>query len=231
MEMQNLEEDIRRILSEELKKSSVETKSVLTDAGNNGIFKTVDEAIAAAKEAEDIYIDKPIAFREKVLTAIREGFRPYIETMAKNIKEETGMGTVEAKIAKLNNALYNTPGTELLQPEAETGDGGLVMYEYAPFGVIGAVGPSTNPSETVIANALMMLAGGNTVYFGAHPGAKKVTRWTIEKLNELVYEATGMRNLVVSIEEPSIESVQQMMQHPDIGCFQLLVVQQLFIKQ
>ena len=217
MEMQNLEEDIRRILSEELKKSSVETKTVSTDAGNNGIFKTVDEAIAAAKEAEDIYIDKPIAFREKVLTAIREGFRPYIETMAKNIKEETGMGTVEAKIAKLNNALYNTPGTELLQPEAETGDGGLVMYEYAPFGVIGAVGPSTNPSETVIANALMMLAGGNTVYFGAHPGAKKVTRWTIEKLNELVYEATGMRNLVVSIEEPSIESVQQMMQHPDIA--------------
>jgi propionaldehyde dehydrogenase len=217
MEMQNLEEDIRRILSEELKKSSVETKSILTDAGNNGIFKTVDEAITAAKEAEDIYIDKPIAFREKVLTAIREGFRPYIETMAKNIKEETGMGTVEAKIAKLKNALYNTPGTELLQPEAETGDGGLVMYEYAPFGVIGAVGPSTNPSETVIANALMMLAGGNTVYFGAHPGAKKVTRWTIEKLNELVYEATGMRNLVVSIEEPSIESVQQMMQHPDIA--------------
>ena len=98
MEMQNLEEDIRRILSEELKKSSVETKSVSTDAGNNGIFKTVDEAIAAAKEAEDVYIDKPIAFREKVLTAIREGFRPYIETMAKNIKEETGMGTVEAII-------------------------------------------------------------------------------------------------------------------------------------
>lgn len=159
----------------------------------------------------------PLAFREKVLTAIREGFRPYIEKMAKDIKDETGMGTVEAKIAKLNNALYNTPGTEILRPEAETGDGGLVMYEYTPFGVIGVVGPSTNPSETVIANAIMMLAGGNTLYFGAHPGAKKITRWTIEKLNELVYEATGMKNLVVSIEEPSIESVQEMMQHPDIA--------------
>lgn len=217
MEIQNLEEDIRRILSEELKKSGTSQTASTSDAGQNGIFKTVDEAIAAAKEAEDVYIDKPLAFREKVLTAIREGFRPYIEKMAKDIKDETGMGTVEAKIAKLNNALYNTPGTEILQPEAETGDGGLVMYEYAPFGVIGAVGPSTNPSETVIANAIMMLAGGNTLYFGAHPGAKKITRWTIEKLNELVYEATGMKNLVVSIEEPSIESVQEMMQHPDIA--------------
>ena len=217
MEIPNLEEDIRRILSEELKKSGTSQTASTSDAGQNGIFKTVDEAIAAAKAAEDVYIDKTLAFREKVLTAIREGFRPYIEKMAKDIKDETGMGTVEAKIAKLNNALYNTPGTEILQPEAETGDGGLVMYEYAPFGVIGAVGPSTNPSETVIANAIMMLAGGNTLYFGAHPGAKKITRWTIEKLNELVYEATGMKNLVVSIEEPSIESVQEMMQHPDIA--------------
>ncbi|GAY73615.1 CoA-acylating propionaldehyde dehydrogenase [Lentilactobacillus kosonis] len=127
------------------------------------------------------------------------------------------MGTVEAKVAKLNNALYNTPGTEILQPEAETGDGGLVMYEYAPFGVIGAVGPSTNPSETVIANGIAMIAGGNTVYFGAHPGAKNITRWTIEKLNEFVYKATGMTDVVVSIEEPSIESVQEMMAHPDIA--------------
>lgn len=137
--------------------------------------------------------------------------------MANDIRDETGMGTVEAKIAKLNNALYNTPGTEILQPEAETGDGGLVMYEYAPFGVIGAVGPSTNPSETVIANGIAMIAGGNTVYFGAHPGAKNITRWTVEKLNEFVFEATGMTNVVVSIEEPSIESVQEMMQHPDIA--------------
>ncbi|WP_407946510.1 aldehyde dehydrogenase family protein [Pediococcus claussenii] len=214
--MDKLEQDIRRILSEELQDSD-NSVSASSDNGTNGIFKTVDEAIAAAKAAQEIYVDKSLAFRNQVLDAIKEGFRPYIEQMAKDIKEETGMGTVEAKIAKLNNALYNTPGTEILEPEAETGDGGLVLYEYAPFGVIGAVGPSTNPSETVIANALMMLAGGNTVYFGAHPGAKKITRWTIEKLNEFVFKATGMRNMVVSIEEPSIESVQQMMQHPDIA--------------
>jgi len=92
-----------------------------------------------------------------------------------------------------------------------------VMYEYAPFGVIGAVGPSTNPSETVIANAIMMLAGGNTLFFGAHPGAKDITRWTIEKLNEFVAKETGLHNLVVSLEKPSIESVQEVMKHPDVA--------------
>lgn len=216
--MDNLEEKIRSILSEELQNASNGSSSLgSTDSGENGIFDNVDDAIAAAKAAEDTFIDASIETRNKVIDAIKTGFKPYIEWMAKQIKEETGMGTVDAKIAKLNNALYNTPGPEILQPEAETGDGGLIMYEYAPYGVIGAVGPSTNPSETVIANAIMMLAGGNTVYFGAHPGAKNITRWTIEKLNEFVYQATGLKNLVTGINEPSIEAVQRMMKHPDIA--------------
>lgn len=214
---ENIEDQIRRILNEELSQPGSRATSATSVGGHNGIFKTVDEAVAAAKAAQEDYVDQPISMRNKVLDAIREGFRPYIQSMAERIYKETGMGTVDAKVAKLHNALYNTPGPEILQPEAETGDGGLVMYEYAPFGVIGAVGPSTNPSETVIANAIMMLAGGNTVYFGAHPGAKEITRWTIEKLNELVAEATGLHNLVVSIETPSIESVQEMMHHPDIA--------------
>lgn len=217
MNTENIEQAIRKILSEELSNPQSSMATNATVPGKNGIFKTVNEAIAATKAAQENYADQPISVRNKVIDAIREGFRPYIEDMAKRIHDETGMGTVSAKIAKLNNALYNTPGPEILQPEAETGDGGLVMYEYAPFGVIGAVGPSTNPSETVIANAIMMLAGGNTLFFGAHPGAKNITRWTIEKLNELVADATGLHNLVVSLETPSIESVQEVMQHPDVA--------------
>lgn len=215
MQTEEIEQAIRKILNEEL--SQKPGANAAAAPGNNGIFKTVNEAIAAAKAAQIDFGDQPIAVRNQVIDAIREGFRPYIQTMAERIHEETGMGTVSAKVAKLHNALYNTPGPELLQPEVETGDAGLVMYEYAPFGVIGAVGPSTNPSETVIANAIMMLAGGNTVFFGAHPGAKNITRWTIEKLNEFVAKATGLHNLVVSLETPSIESVQEVMHHPDVA--------------
>ena len=219
MQINDIESAVRKILAEELDNASSSSANVAatTDNGHRGIFTNVNDAIAAAKAAQEIYRDKPIAVRQQVIDAIKEGFRPYIEKMAKDIKEETGMGTVEAKIAKLNNALYNTPGPEILEPVVENGDGGMVMYERLPYGVIGAVGPSTNPSETVIANAIMMLAGGNTLYFGAHPGAKNVTRWTIEKMNDFIADATGLHNLVVSIETPTIESVQQMMKHPDIA--------------
>lgn len=220
MQVNDLEKTIRQILQEELSKgpSSDSSESVSQPEGlGNGIFTSVDDAIAAAKQAQEIYADKPLAFRKKVIQAIKDGFGPHIEEIAKATKEETGMGTVEAKVAKLKNALYNTPGVEMLKPDVETGDGGMTMYEYTPFGVIGGVGPSTNPGETVINNSIMMLSAGNALFFGAHPGAKNITRWMIEHLNKFVYDATGLRNLVVSLDKPSIESVQQMMHHPDIA--------------
>ncbi|WP_283678447.1 aldehyde dehydrogenase family protein [Lentilactobacillus sp. Marseille-Q4993] len=219
MQVTDLENQIRQILKEELSTSGKSSSDNINqpDGLGNGIFTSVDEAIAAAKQAQEAYADKPIAFRKKVIKAIKDGFGPHIQQIAEAIHDETGMGTVDAKVAKLKNALYNTPGPEVLQPEVETGDGGMVMYEYTPYGVIGAVGPSTNPAETVINNSIMMLSAGNALFFGAHPGAKDITRWTIEKLNEFVFNATGMKNLVVSLDKPSIESVQQMMQHPDIA--------------
>ncbi|MBA1393418.1 aldehyde dehydrogenase EutE, partial [Lactobacillus sp. XV13L] len=129
MQMDEIESTVRKILNEEL--NNVSSSTVSANSGNHGIFSNVNDAIAAAKAAQEVYVDKPIEVRQQVLQAIKDGFKPYIEKMAKEIKEETGMGTVEAKIIKLNNALYNTPGPEILQPEAETGDGGLVMYEYS----------------------------------------------------------------------------------------------------
>ncbi|WP_125581484.1 aldehyde dehydrogenase family protein [Levilactobacillus cerevisiae] len=222
MQTSDLEQTIRRILSEELAKQGTTDAAPAADAAQseglgNGIYQTVDEAVAAAKQAQEIYADKPIAFRKKVIQAIKDGFGPHLKEIAQAIKDETDMGTVAAKEAKLKDALYNTPGVELLDPEVKTGDGGMTMYEYTPFGVIGVVGPSTNPGETVINNSIMMLSGGNTLFFGAHPGAKNITRWMIEHLNKYVEKATGMKNMVVSLDVPSIESVQEMMKHPDIA--------------
>ncbi|WEG72506.1 aldehyde dehydrogenase family protein [Vagococcus intermedius] len=210
--MSTLEEQIRKILSEELGSKEASTSA----SGNKGVFKTVDEAVGAAKKAQEIFVDCSIETRNKVIDAIKDGFAGSLDYIAEEILKETGMGTADAKVLKLENALFNTPGTEDLTSEIQTGDGGLIMYEYAPYGVIGAVTPSTNPVETVIANAIMMLAGGNTVYFSVHPGAKNISRWAVEKVNEFIYDAVKLENLVVTIEKPSIEAAQEMMAHKDI---------------
>ena len=63
--------------------------------------------------------------------------------------------------------------------------------EMGPFGVIGAITPCTNPSETVLCNTMGMLAGGNTVVFNPHPAAIKTSIFAINLLNEASLEGGG----------------------------------------
>lgn len=127
------------------------------------------------------------------------------------------MGNKEDKRLKNKAALDNTPGIEDLATTALTGDGGMVLFEYSPFGVIGSVAPSTNPTETIINNSISMLAAGNSVYFSPHPGAKSVSLKLIGMIEEIAFHCCGIRNLLVTVAEPTFEATQQMMSHPDIA--------------
>lgn len=130
--------------------------------------------------------------------------------------EETGMGNYEHKLLKHELATVKTPGVEDLVAEAFTGDDGLTLIEQSPFGVIGSVSPSTNPSETVICNSIGMLAAGNTVVFAPHPSAKKTSALTVKLLNKAILEAGGPENLIVTTAEPTIDSANTMFASPKI---------------
>ncbi|MCI3029308.1 aldehyde dehydrogenase EutE [Desemzia sp. C1] len=213
-----LEAMIRNIVKE-IKGSGTAVNSSGTSGSESkdGIFQDVDSAIVSAKKAQQEYSKCSMDIRNQVVEAIRTDLKPYVGKIAKDAVEETGMGKVEDKITKINLALNKTPGVEDLRPETFTGDHGMALYELTPYGVIGAVTPSTNPPATLINNAIGMLAAGNAIFFSVHPGAKKVSRWLVSKLNEIAFKVTGINNLVVTIEEPSIEAAQKMMQHPDIA--------------
>ena len=131
------------------------------------------------------------------------------------------MGRQEDKVEKNLLVAQRTPGTEALQAHAWSGDRGLTLVERAPYGVIGAITPSTNPTSTIICNAIGMIAAGNAVVFNAHPGAKQCSALTVQILNQAIKRAGGPANLITCPEEPTIESAQYLMQHPAI---RLLVV-------
>ena len=78
------------------------------------------------------------------------------------------MGNVGHKIIKHQLVAEKTPGTEDLSTIAWSGDRGLTLTEMGPWGVIGAVCPSTNPTCTVICNSIGMVAAGNAVVFMPH---------------------------------------------------------------
>ncbi|MCD8154928.1 MAG: aldehyde dehydrogenase EutE [Clostridiales bacterium] len=185
-------------------------------AGKHGIFKDMNDAIEAAKKSEQIVRCMSMDQREKIISIIRRKIKENAEVLARMGVEETGMGNVGDKIIKHHLVADTTPGTEDITTTAWSGDRGLTLIEMGPFGVIGAITPSTNPSETVLCNTIGMLAGGNTVVFNPHPAAKKTTIYAINLVNEASLEGGGPDNVAVTVEDPTMESSNIMMKHKDI---------------
>lgn len=179
-----------------------------------GVFDTMSEALAAVNTAYKQLRGYTVAQREKMISRIRELTLAEAETLAVLGVEETGMGRVADKIIKHQLVANKTPGTEDLKPFAITGDDGLTLIEPAPFGVIGSITPSTNPSETVICNSMGMIAGGNAVVFNPHPNACKTANYAVDLVNRAILEAGGPENVVVSVKKPTRESSDEMMAAP-----------------
>ncbi|HMM21114.1 MAG TPA: aldehyde dehydrogenase EutE [Selenomonadales bacterium] len=184
---------------------------------NTGIFATMDDAVAAARHAYRELKTLSLEKREGLIAAMREAACANAALLAEMAVQETGMGRVIDKIVKNKLAARKTPGTEDLRTGAWTGDRGLTIVEQGPFGVIGAITPTTNPSETLINNGIGMIAAGNAVVFSPHPTARLTSRRTVEILNAAIVRAGGPANLLTAVAEPSIEAAERMMKHPDVN--------------
>ena len=185
-------------------------------AGKLGIFKDMNEAIEAAKKAQKVVRDMSLDQREKVISVIRRKIHEKAEIMARMAVDETGMGNVGHKILKNHLVADKTPGTEDLQTIAWSGDRGLTLIEMGPFGVIGAITPTTNPQETILCNTIGMFAAGNTVVFNPHPQAIRTSIYAINLLNEASLEAGGPANIAVTVEKPTLDTSAIIMKHKDI---------------
>ena len=173
-----------------------------------GIFETADEAIAAAKAAQKEIQPMPLEFREKIIANIRKKTLENAKLLSELAVEETGMGNVGHKIIKHQLVAEKTPGTEDLKTIAWSGDRGLTLTEMGPWGVIGAVCPSTNPTCTVICNSIGMLAAGNAVVFMPHPSAKNCSNLAIDMVNRASVEVGGPENIVTAVAEPTMDVEQ-----------------------
>lgn len=210
--MEMTERQIEAIVGEVMAR----VKSQTALAGHHGVFDDMNTAIAKAKEAQKVVRAMSMDQREKVIANIRVKIKENAETFAKMGVEETGMGNVGDKILKHLLVAEKTPGTEDIKTTAWSGDRGLTLVEMGPFGVIGAITPCTNPSETVLCNTMGMFAGGNTVVFNPHPQAVKVSQYAVNLLNEASLEMGGPDNIACTVTEPTLESSAIMMKHKDI---------------
>lgn len=181
-----------------------------------GIYRTIDEAVAAAQRSQQVYAEMGLETRRTIIEAIRVAMLREAENLAMLAVTETGLGRYEDKIVKNRLVTTKTPGPEDLEPQAVTGDDGMTVTEWAPMGLVGAITPTTNPTSTIINNSIAILSAGNAAVFNVHPNAKATSAENIRMINRAIVGAGGPHDLVTAIDVPTLDSAKELMQHPGI---------------
>lgn len=227
--MANMADDIRLIVEQVLKSpdfatllgSGAPAASAPAQQLGPGAFPDVDSAVAAAAVAQRELVMLPLDTRRRMIAAMRRAVLAANPSLAADAVAETGLGNLSDKQVKNALATTKTPGVEDVEPSAFSDEHGLTITERAPYGVIGAITPVTNPIATITSNSIGMIAAGNSVVFNVHPNAKGISVRLVGLLNEAIVAEGGPQNLLCAVANPTIESANTLMKHRGVA---LLVV-------
>jgi aldehyde dehydrogenase len=173
--------------------------------GQFGVFQEAGQACEAAAAAFVKLRQGGVAARQKAVHVVKSLAVANAAEWGRLELDETKIGRLDHKIEKLQ-IIQGVPGVEWLRPDARSGDHGITLEEYTPFGVIGAITPSTHSIPTLSGNIINMVAAGNAVVFNAHPSASRCAATAIRAYNQAIARETGIENLCCIIEHPTLES-------------------------
>ncbi len=173
--------------------------------GKFGVYQDAQEACAAAQESFLQLKAQGVETRRKIEEIVKTLAEKNAEPWGKIEFEETKIGRLDHKIAKLK-IIKLVPGVDFLRPDARSGDHGITLEEYTPFGVVGAVTPSTHSIPTLSGNIVNIVGAGNAVVFNAHPSAARCAAVAVRTYNEAIYRETGIENIATIVEKPTLDS-------------------------
>ena len=180
--------------------------------GKFGVFADANEACAAAHEAFLQLQQKGVAARRKIEEIVKSISDRNAAAWGKLELDETKIGRLDHKIEKLQ-IIKLVPGVDWLRPDGRSGDHGITLEEYTPFGVVAAVTPSTHSIPTLSGNIVNIVAAGNAVVFNAHPAATRCAAMAVRAYNEAIHRETGIENIACIVEKPTLESFDAMCKH------------------
>jgi aldehyde dehydrogenase len=181
-----------------------------------GVFADVESAVAAAREAQREFEARGLEDRRKAVACIRKICSEQAETLGREELEETKIGRLIHKIEKLQVIADRIPGVEFLRTDAFSGENGVSLQEYAPFGVIGVITPVTHSLPTLACNAINMLAAGNSLVCNPHPAGARIACKGVHLFNQAIHQAIGIDNLLTIIDKPTLESAQAIFDSRDV---------------
>jgi aldehyde dehydrogenase len=209
--MMNVDEKIlSRVVSEVLTRLQSQTRATASGQTGFGVYQDMNEACEAAHRSFLKLREQGVSARKKAIAVIRRMCVQNAKVWGELEFAETKIGRLEHKIEKLKICGDLVPGVEFLERMAFSGDFGLTIIDFAPWGVIGAVTPSTHSVPTLTGNAINMIAAGNAVVFNTHPGAAGCAVTAIRAYNEAIFQETGISDLLTTVVKPTLETFDTM---------------------
>lgn len=207
-----IEQIVTQVLKQVVGDEAAEDSKV-SQVGELGVFSEMEDAIQAAVAAQKQFIMVPLETREKMIQAIRDVGWENREEYAQMELDECDLGAVAGSILKMEVACQ-VPGVESIEPEVFCGDKGVTLNERIPVGMIASINAVTNAAPGIVHNAIMMMAGGNTVVNNPHPKTKIISARVVRDLNEAIIAAGGPPNCVTTVSDPDVPGAQYLMTHP-----------------
>ena len=194
-----------------------DTKADMANRKLIGVFDKIEDACEAAVAAQKQLMAKnTTAERQKMIENIKKVALANLERICACEYIESGYGRYEDKVLKNGGSFSDTPDTKDIPIQVYSGSKGLTIDYYAPFGVLGAVTPVTNPASTIIANTICNIAVGNALVFNPHPGALKSAAFTVDMVNRAIMEAGGPENMCVMPENATMETLDYILNYKPI---------------
>ena len=207
---------VSKVVSEVIARLQTQTQAIKTNQTGFGVYEKMSDAIEAAHRSFEKLRDGGISARKKAIQVIRRMCVAKADEWGKIEFAETKIGREAHKIEKLRICGDLVPGVEFMTRMAFSGDSGLTIIDFAPWGVIGAITPSTHSVPTLTGNAINMIAAGNSVCYNTHPSAANCAAIAIRAYNEAIFQETGISDLLTTVMKPTLGTFEELVKHPHV---------------
>ena len=211
---------VARVVGEVLTRLSTQTPSAAPKRAPSQtaycVYEDMNAAVEAAQRSFEMLRAGGMTARKKAIAVIRKLCVQKAKEWGEIEFNETKIGRLDHKIEKLSICGELVPGVEMIDRMAFSGDSGLTVIDYAPWGVIGAITPSTHSVPTLTGNAINMIAAGNAITYNTHPSAAKCAAIAVREYNQAIAKETGITDLLTTVVKPTLETFDALCKHPHV---------------
>jgi len=174
----------------------------------------------AAFEAQKMWAKATQQQVDAVCAAMAEAGFHASERLGRLASEETGYGVPAHK--KLKNEFGSRMVWDSIRDLKSVGvvreDTARRIFEIAwPVGVVAGLVPSTNPTSTVFAKALMAVKARDAIVFAPHPSAARCSLEAANVMAQAAETAGAPRGLISCLKQISLPGTQELMNHKNIA--------------